>query len=135
MIQRDVEQKDAVCNTCTVKLVALAYRRAPTFRLLREPLRLAMIVLSWLYHVDPAEYAVRTPACYRCLRFRKTALKERSALFRWLNDRINPVFDRALERIITEEEVGQAKRYARAASAGEVEPTEASAWVDGTRPR
>jgi hypothetical protein len=46
------------------------------------------------------------------MRFRKTVLKERSALFRWLNARVNPVFDRLLETIVTQEEVHAAKQYA-----------------------
>ena len=33
---------ELVCNTCTRRLVAIAYRRAPWFRLLREPLRWGM---------------------------------------------------------------------------------------------
>ena len=70
-------QKNAVCNTCTLKLVALAYRRAPWFRLLREPLKLGMRFLASIYRVDPRDYQVRTPACYACIRFYKVALKEK----------------------------------------------------------
>ncbi|MCL5997107.1 MAG: nitroreductase [Chloroflexi bacterium] len=113
-------KKNAVCNTCTIKLVNIAYRRAPYFRLVREPLKLGMRFLAWIYRVDPAEYNVRTPNCYGCIRFYKTALKEKSALFRWMNDFINPLFDATLERIVSKEEVKQAKAYARAASQGEI---------------
>jgi|SRR3990172_7251276 len=120
------ERKKAICNTCTLKLVTIAYRRVPLFRLMREPLKLGMQFLSRLYRVNPAEYVVRTPNCYGCLRFYKTALKEKSAAFRWLNDRVNPIFDAILERIVTEEEIQHAKAYARAATAGEVKPEEAS---------
>src|SRR3990172_1394817 len=106
-------KKNALCNTCTLKLVSIAYRRAPWFRLLREPLKLGMRCLSWLHRVDPAEYEVRTPACFGCIRFYKVALKEKSGLFRRLHDRINPVFDAILERIVTAEEIKTAKTYAR----------------------
>ncbi len=110
-------KKNAVCNTCTIRLVRIAYKRAPWFRLVREPLRLGMCGMAWLHRVDPAEYNVRTPACYSCMRFYKTALKERSALFRWLNERANPRFDALLERIVSAEEVQEAKTYARQATA------------------
>lgn len=50
------------------------------------------------------------------MRFYKVALKEKSALFRWLNDRVNPRFDALLERMVTAEEVREAKAYAREAT-------------------
>jgi hypothetical protein len=109
-------KKNAVCNTCTIRLVRIAYQRAPWFRLVREPLRLGMRGLAWFHRVDPAEYEVRTENCYGCVRFYKVALKEKSALFRWLNDRVNPRFDALLERIVTAEEVREAKAYAREAT-------------------
>jgi hypothetical protein len=115
-----LSKKNAVCSTCTIQLVRAAYRRAPWFRLLREPLRLGMRLLAWLHRIDPDEYEVRTPACRGCLRFYKVALKERSGLFRWLNQRANPLFDALLERITTPEELQQAKGYARLASAGKL---------------
>jgi hypothetical protein len=85
-----------------------------------------MRFLAWVYRVNPADYTVRTPVCYGCMRFYKTALKEKSRLFRWLNRVINPVFDAVLERIVTQEEIKWAKAYARAATAGEVTPEVAS---------
>ncbi|MBM4313416.1 MAG: nitroreductase [Deltaproteobacteria bacterium] len=126
-------KKKAVCNTCTLKLVAVAYRRAPWFRLFREPLKLGMRFFSWAYRVDPSEYDVRTPACHGCIRFYKVALKEKSGPFRLMNDLFNPLFDVLLERIVTEEEVSQAKTYARAASNGEVTPDAAARWMKGQR--
>jgi len=127
---RDVK-KNAICNTCTLKLVSIAYRRAPWFRLCRAPLKLGMCFLSFLYRVNPAEYEVRTPQCFGCIRFYKTAMKEQSGLFRWMNNLVNPLFDALLERIVTEEEIKQAKTYARAASAGEIRPDEAATWMEG----
>ena len=124
-------KKNAICNTCTLKLVSIAYRRAPWFKLCREPLKLGMRFLSFLYRVNPAEYAVRTPQCLGCIRFYKTTLKERSGLFRRLHDLVNPLFDTLLERIVTEEEIKQSKTYARAASAGEIAPEDADKWMEG----
>ena len=62
-------RKNAVCNTCTLNLVNIAYRRAPLFRVVREPLKLGMRFLSWAHRVDPTEYEVRAPHCYGCIRF------------------------------------------------------------------
>jgi len=126
-------KQNAVCNTCTLKLVNIAYRREPLFRVMREPLKLGMRFLSWVHHVNPTEYEVRTPNCYGCIRFYKVALKDKSALFRRLNNLINPVFDATLERIVTQEEISRAKAYARAATAGEINPDEASEWMKGQR--
>ncbi|MBI2303148.1 MAG: nitroreductase [Chloroflexi bacterium] len=100
------------CNTCTIQLVRIAYLRAPWFRVLRGPLKWGMMALGWLYRVDPRAYAVPIEGCVGCLRFTKTELRERSAMFRWLNARINPLFDRILESIVTPDEVAEAKRYA-----------------------
>jgi hypothetical protein len=106
-------QKHAVCNTCTLQLVRLAYGRRWAFRLVREPLRIGMLLLGWYHQIDPRDYKVRTESCYGCMRFRKTALKEKSATFRWLNDRVNSRFDRIVESIVTKEELEAAKKHAR----------------------
>jgi len=121
--------KNAVCGNCTLKLVAIAYRRAPWFRLLREPLKLGMRLLSRIHHVDTSEYLVRTPACYNCIRFYKVALKEKSAVFRWLHSGINPVFDYCLEKIVTVEERQQSRQYAQSASQGNLSEDEADDWM------
>ena len=126
-------KKNAACNTCTLKLVSIAYRRSLWFRLFREPLRLGMRFLSWIHRVNPSEYEVRTPNCFGCIRFYKVALKEKSGLFRQMNDLYNPLFDALLERIVTEEEIKQAKTYARAASNGEIIPDDAARWMQGQR--
>lgn len=121
----------AVCNTCTLRLVTIAYERRPTFRLLREPIRLVMRIFAMAYRIDPHEYDVRTPKCRGCVRFYKSALKERSPLFRRLNDAVNPFFDRQLEMVVTEEEVKMAKAYARRATVGELSDEEAVDWMSG----
>jgi len=125
--------KNATCNTCTLRLVTIAYRRAPWFWLLREPLKLGMKALSRLHRVNPAEYAVRTPACYNCVRFYKVALGEKSATFRWLHRWANPAFDYFLERIVTGEELAAAKAYARAASTGEIDQKHPGEWMRGMK--
>jgi hypothetical protein len=117
-------KKNAVCNTCTIRLVNIAYRRASWFRLLREPLKFGMRILAWAHHVNPGEYEVRTDACYGCIRFYKVALKEKSGLFRFLNDQINPLFDAMIEQIVSPAEIHDAKGHARAAMAGQVDPND-----------
>lgn len=104
--------KRAECNTCTIQLVRIAYGRSPWFRLVREPLKASMVVMGWLYRVDPGEYSVPTESCLGCVRFIKLGLRERSGLFRWLNARINPIFNRLLESILTAAELEEAKRHA-----------------------
>src|SRR3989304_6408077 len=118
----------AVCNHCTYKLVALAYRRAPWFRLSREPLKLGMRWLAFIHRIDAKEYPVRTPACYRCLRFYKTALFGKSISFRWLHNKINPVFNKLIAGIVTDEEKKRARRYADSASEGKLSQEEAEEW-------
>lgn len=67
-------KKHAQCNTCTAKLVSIAYRRVPWFRLFREPLKQGMRFLSWVHRVDPEEYEVWTSQRFGCIRFYKLAL-------------------------------------------------------------
>ncbi len=110
--------KRSVCGTCTIQLVRIAYRRAPWFRLVREPLKAGMVVMGWLYRVDPGAYSAPPESCLGCVRFIKLGLRERSGLFRWLNARINPRFDRILESIVTAAEVAEAKRHAAKAFQG-----------------
>jgi hypothetical protein len=109
----DNSETYAICNTCTIMLVKKAYGRDPWFRLFREPLRWGMMVMAKLYRIDPERYAVRSEQCRGCLRFVKTALKDRSTLFNRLNESMNPLFDRMIECIVTAEEIGEAKRFAK----------------------
>jgi len=129
----DSEQKNAVCGNCTLKLVTIAYRRAPWFRLIREPLKLGMRLLSRIHHVDTREYVVRTPACYNCIRFYKVALKEKSTLFRWLHGWLNPLFDFVIEKIVTSEERQQTRQYAKSVTEGRLNNGEVGEWMQGMR--
>jgi len=126
-------KKNAVCNTCTLNLVAIAYKRKPLFHLYREPLKMAMRMLSWFYRINPDEYEVRTPACKGCIRFYKLELKEKSRIFRWFNNKINPLFDRVLESIVTEVELERAKDYGKNAVDGKVSVEESGKWMKDLR--
>ncbi len=125
--------RSATCGNCTLKLVTIAYRRAPWFRIVREPLKAGMRLLVRLHHIDAGEYAVATPACGNCIRFYKTSLKEKSATFRWLHRWVNPAFDRVLETIVTGRELDQSRSYARSASKGELSEDEVSRWMRGMK--
>lgn len=114
--KRDFEKRDSQCNTCTIRLVRISYERARWFRLIREPLRLGMVVMGKLYGIDPGSYPVKNENCRGCIRFTKLGLNRRSRLFRLVNNHINPGFDRILERLLTEEEITEAKSYARESS-------------------
>src|SRR4030067_807506 len=85
----DSPQKYAECNHCTYKLVVIAYRRAPWFRLLREPMILGIRTFAWLHRVDVGQYVMRTEACNNCIRFYKAALFRKSRAFRWIHNRTN----------------------------------------------
>ncbi|MFC1900785.1 nitroreductase [Chloroflexota bacterium] len=122
-------QEYAVCNHCTYKLVSIAYKRAPLFRLFREPLKLGMQYLAWFHHVDAKEYKVRTPGCYQCIRFYKSALFPKSASFRWLHNRFNPIFNKLIGKIVTGDERKGAKVYADAASEGQLSQEEVDEWM------
>ncbi len=110
-----------MCNTCTVRLMEIAYRRAPWFRLVREPLKGGMKLMAFILRIDPDQYDVKTAACRGCLRFYKLALKEESGLFRRLNDLLNPVFDALVAKIVTPEEMKQANEQASLAMSGQDE--------------
>lgn len=110
--------KKIVCRICTVKLVEAAYGRAWWFRLVREPLRLGMLLMGKIYGVRPGDYEVLSEACRSCPRLVKLELKERSVLFRLLNALVNPAFDRLLERLLTERERREAEDFAEKAVRG-----------------
>lgn len=112
--------KTLVCKLCTIKLVEAAYGRAWWFRLVREPLRFGMLAMGRLYGADTGAYNVRSAACRGCPRMIKLELKERSALFRLLNNLVNPAFDRLIERLLTERELLEAEEFAAKAVRGEI---------------
>ncbi|MDZ4164303.1 MAG: hypothetical protein U1C55_04170 [Smithellaceae bacterium] len=110
------DKKYIQCNTCTLMLVNRCYERRRWFPLIREPLVGGMRLLAWLHRIDPRDYPVRTAECHGCNRFMKTVLKDRSPVFSWLNNRINPLFDRLVEGIVLACEIEEAKKHARQAT-------------------
>ena len=100
------------CGSCTLMLVKLAYKRTPGFILFRTPLVMGMRLMAWWHSIDARRYPAGNPECKGCVRFMKNELKEKSPTFRWLNDRVNPVFNRWRDAAVTPEEKAAAKAFA-----------------------
>jgi hypothetical protein len=75
----------ASCKICTIRLETLCYQRAWWFRVFREILASGIRVFAIVYLIRPKDCLARSPMCFKCIRVRKNALKERSALFNWLD--------------------------------------------------
>lgn len=109
---------NVACRVCTIRLETLCYRRAWWFRALREMLATGVRLFACLYRIRPTDYKTRSPFCHGCLRFKKNALKEQSALFRRLDAWINPVFNRLRDSLLTEQELEEARQFAQQTAYG-----------------
>jgi hypothetical protein len=96
-------------------LARLVCQRHWWFPLLREPLLLGMRVLARWHGIDARRHAVRNPECRGCIRFMKAGLELKSPTFRFLNDRIGKQFSSLRDKRLTQEQLDEAKRYAREA--------------------
>lgn len=122
---------NVACCVCTIRLETLCNRRAWWFRAFREVLATGVRLFACIYRIRPTNYKTRSPFCHGCLRFKKNALKEQSALFRRLDARINPVFNLVRDSLLTEQELEEARRFA--ADAATAPPTTGRmAGDDGT---
>ena len=106
----------ASCKICTIRLERLCYQRAWWFRIFREILASGIRIFAMAYLIRPKDYLARSPMCFKCIRFRKNALKERSALFNWLNSYLNPMFNRVRDSLLTVEELDNEGALARRAA-------------------
>ena len=106
----------ASCKICTIRLETLCYQRAWWFRVFREILASGIRVFAIAYLIRPKDYLARSPMCFKCIRFRKNALKERSALFNWLDSYLNPMFNRVRDSLLTPKELDDARALARRAA-------------------
>lgn len=109
---------NVVCRVCTIRLETLCYRRAWWFRVFREVLATGVRLFASFYRIRPADYRTRSTVCHGCLRFKKNALKEKSALFRRFDARINPLFNRVRDSLLREQELEDARRFAAQAAQG-----------------
>jgi hypothetical protein len=106
----------ATCRMCTITLLKLGYRRAWWFRPFREVFATGIRAFALVHPVPAEAYAARSPLCRGCLRFRKNAVRQGSPLFRWLDARLNPVFNRVRDSLVTPQEIENAREFARRAS-------------------
>jgi hypothetical protein len=109
----------APCGLCTIRLERLCYRRAWWFRPFRTILATGVELFALVLRVRPTEGLDRSAACRRCIRFRKNAVKLRSRLFAWLDQYVNPLFNRVRDSLLTPEELASARLVARAAERAE----------------
>ncbi len=105
----------ASCKICTIRLETLCYQRAWWFRIFREILASGIRVFAIAYLIRPKDYLARSPMCFKCIRFRKNALKRRSSLFNWLDSYLNPMFNRVRDSLLTVKELEDARALARRA--------------------
>jgi hypothetical protein len=101
-----------LCRVCTIRLERICYQRAWWFRVFRETFATGIRLFAFIYRINPHDYESRSPACHRCIRFRKNALKERSRLFNWLDGYLNPIFNRVRDSLLTDEEMASAREFA-----------------------
>ncbi|MFO1128105.1 MAG: hypothetical protein U1E66_06715 [Rhodospirillales bacterium] len=73
-------------------------------------------VFEPVYRVPQDAYAARSTMRYRCLRFRKYAVKQRSALFNYFDGFLNPFFNRVRDSLLTADELSWARRLAERAA-------------------
>lgn len=104
-----------VCKNCALLLARIVYQRHWWFPLVREPLVMGMRILAIRHRIDARLHQVRDPACSGCIRFMKAELEERSPTFRFINDRIGEHFSRLRNGRLTQEELDEAKRFAKEA--------------------
>ena len=124
------EKKRLECGMCTLKCVMIAYRRAPWFRVVREPMLIGMRFFAVWHNIrnDVANYPFPTKACIGCIRFYKTILFKKSKAFRRFHGWLNPVFNFFMER-------KAAREYAAAACSGTASESESEAWMKGMKKR
>jgi hypothetical protein len=120
---------------CTFKCAMIAYRRSPWFRLIREPMLAGMRFFAIIHQIEPEvkNFPFPTSACNRCIRFYKTVLFKKSATFRWLHGKVNPVFNYFMDRMVTQEERKLARSYALTASDGTLSEKEINDWMKGMK--
>jgi len=103
------------CKNCTMLLIRRCYGRNWWFRLVREPLMWGMRILAWWNKIDVRGHGTGNPECRGCIRFIKSELEEKSPAFVFLNKYIGLRFKVLRDSMLTQEDFGEAKRYAKEA--------------------
>lgn len=100
---------------CTIHLERLCYQRAWWFRVVREVFATGIRLFALIYRIRVEDYQARSKMCHNCIRFRKNALKDRSAAFRRLDGYLNPIFNRIRDSLLTPAELERSRELARKA--------------------
>ncbi len=100
------------CNTCTIQLVEIAYKKAPWFRVIREPLVRSLKFYAIIKGYNLKDIQPPSIECDNCPRFIKNALKDNSPFFNSVHNILNPLFDRIIMKIVNEDEIIEAKQRA-----------------------
>lgn len=81
---------------------------------------------AWVYlsgiNINP--YIFNNEHCINCNRAYKNALKDNSFMFNKINNIINPLFDKYIEKLVTKEEIKASKEYAKTANSGSQIPND-----------
>ncbi|MCX5791934.1 MAG: nitroreductase [Elusimicrobia bacterium] len=93
-------------------LARLCYGRSLWFPFFREPLVLGMKLLGRLHGINYLATEGPNKECKGCLRHLKNRLKEKSPAFVFLNNLVNPVFNRLRDSLLDQEEKHMAKTFA-----------------------
>ncbi|HWR43915.1 nitroreductase [Sporomusa sp.] len=110
------ETSHIVCKNCAYLLAKWCYQRHWWFRLVREPLLLGMRIMAWWHRIDARTHVANNRECNGCIRFMKNELEEKSPTFRFLNNSIGKRVNRLRDSMLTQQELDEAKRYAREAN-------------------
>jgi hypothetical protein len=110
------ELSHVVCKNCAARLAKWCYERYWWFRLVREPLLLGMRILARWHGIDARTHKVRNDECHGCVRFMKAELEAKSPVFRFFNKCIGKKVSKLRNSMLTQEELDEAKRYAREVS-------------------
>jgi hypothetical protein len=71
-----------------------------------------MRMLAWWNGIDARKHRVARAECRGCVRFMKTELEEKSAMFRFFDKRIGSHFKTLRDSMLRPEEIQEAKRIA-----------------------
>ncbi|MFM2478305.1 nitroreductase [Celerinatantimonas sp. MCCC 1A17872] len=106
-------QVSGSCRSCTLMLMYRCYKKHWWFHLIRDPLVAGMYLMAFIHGIHAKkDYICHDERCQGCIRFMKTALLERSALFRFLHQLIGPQFRRLVGNMMQEQDMKDAKQRA-----------------------
>ena len=106
----------ASCKICTIRLETLCYQRAWWFRVFREILAGGIRHFRYRLSHSPEGLSRALADVFQMHSVPQERLKERSALFNWLDSYLNPMFNHVRNSLLTAEELENARALARRAA-------------------